>query len=753
MTSKSLCFKLMREDLKRRMWTIALTVLGFVFTLLVPVALKSSAYLDQIREETQWQTRQRMARQLVGLVGINGLVIAVLVAAAVVWAVSGFRYLHNSRQVDFYHSIPVKRHQLFIASYLNGILIPMAIYLAAHILAVALVLRTGIGSDILGTMWWKAMLLNMVYYSMMYTTSVIAMMMTGNLIIALLGTVVFWGYGPSVLSLTVLYKSQWFRTYYESAEHAQRWMRAISFSSPFASYMFAVEELSYDALRIWQAAGAVMVTVFLAVIAYGLYHIRSSEAAGKAMAFKRTESPIKHLIALPVGVVFGMFFYGIRSTLFWAVFGVLCGVALTCCIMEIIYHFDFRKLFANWIHLAACFAISLLLVAAGMYDWYGYDSWLPNAADVQSAAVVFQYDDGWVTYGDVKLENDAMGQESASWDYMGQTDYGFSHMELTDIYTVMELSKKGVEANKKSRSQKGDEWRWTGENCVVKFRLSNGKNAYRQYNIPAQELEPLKTAVHDSQEYKKGIYPILSQTGADTEGVYFQQYNRKQKVTLSGEDTAHLLTVYQKELEELTMDVRKKEIPVGTIQFRTRSLEEGIAVNEANGYGYRMEDRCYYPVYPSFVRTLEELEKAGVEMVGLDLDTVSDIRIRYYWYEHPDENGQEEGGQPAPMTYTGDFEEAAWEKGTDEGWTVTYDKKEDLERLIPALVFLDYKNMNRYYELETPYNAETFVTTSFAVSSDYRNKDGSLGGFQINMNLLSDQDIERFRLVRLEETQ
>ena len=66
MTSKSLCFKLMREDLKRRMWTIALTVLGFVFTLLVPVALKSSAYLDQIREETQWQTRQRMARQLVG---------------------------------------------------------------------------------------------------------------------------------------------------------------------------------------------------------------------------------------------------------------------------------------------------------------------------------------------------------------------------------------------------------------------------------------------------------------------------------------------------------------------------------------------------------------------------------------------------------------------------------------------------------------------------------------------------------------
>ena len=90
MTSKSLCFKLMREDLKRRMWTIALTVLGFVFTLLVPVALRSSAYLDRVREGWELREREWMIRQLVGMVGINGLVIAVLLAVAVVWAMSGF---------------------------------------------------------------------------------------------------------------------------------------------------------------------------------------------------------------------------------------------------------------------------------------------------------------------------------------------------------------------------------------------------------------------------------------------------------------------------------------------------------------------------------------------------------------------------------------------------------------------------------------------------------------------------------------
>ena len=58
MTSRNLCFKLMKEDVKRRVWTIALTVLSLVFTLLVPVAIKTGAYLDELSSysdyEKQW---------------------------------------------------------------------------------------------------------------------------------------------------------------------------------------------------------------------------------------------------------------------------------------------------------------------------------------------------------------------------------------------------------------------------------------------------------------------------------------------------------------------------------------------------------------------------------------------------------------------------------------------------------------------------------------------------------------------------
>lgn len=746
MTSKSLCFKLMKEDLKRRMWTIALTALGLVFTLVVPMALKSSSYMDRVRKGLDGNTRERLVKQLVDMVGINGLVITVLLAAAVVWAVSGFRYLHNSRKVDFYHSIPVKRHQLFLASYLNGILVPMAIYLTVQILSVALIVRTGIGIQTIGSTWWKAYLLNFVYYGMIYTTTVIAMMMTGNMIIALLGTVVFCGYGPAVVSLVMIYKSQWFYTYYATQAQQMAYLRAVNYTSPFAGYMFALEDFSQDGLVFQRMAGALLVTAALAVVAYGLYRIRPSESAGKAMAFKRTEGPIKHLIALPVGVVFGIFFFDLRNTLPWAVFGVVCGSALTCCMMEIIYHFDFRKLFHNWIHLLACSAISLLLVLAGMYDWFGYDSWLPDEGSLKSAVVLFDMDDDWVTYGNVKIETDQGGRQVARWDYAALDDYGFDHMDLTDVYTVMELGKKGVAADKERRSGGSEDFGWfAGRNCIVEFRLNSGKSVYRRYAIPEEDIKPLRTTIHDNREYKRGIYPILEQTASDTSSVYFQQYNQKVKLELTNDQISHLLAVYQKELEELPMAVRERELPIGTIQFRTMDLERGILVNEEIKYGYDLESRCFYPVYPSFARTLEDLEGAGVKFVKLDETTVSDVRIRYYW--GPDGQYQEEFGDLVMEPEAAEL----WETDSDESGVVVYNQKEDLKALIPALVFGDYLNMNCYYDMEMPVNVDVYVTANLDASAAYSDRSGQTGGFRINMKKLSGDERKRFRLASEED--
>ena len=179
MTSKSLCFKLMKEDVKRRGWMVALTILGIAFAILIPVAIKSGEFMD-LGPEISLYRRESLRNQIARLLTANGFAVVVLLTVSVLWAVSGFQYLHNRKKVDFFHSIPVKRHQLFLVNYINGIVIPGLIYLFLLIPSVLLAYRAGIGADLIGMNPWKAYLFHMVYYSLMYTTTVTAMMMTGN---------------------------------------------------------------------------------------------------------------------------------------------------------------------------------------------------------------------------------------------------------------------------------------------------------------------------------------------------------------------------------------------------------------------------------------------------------------------------------------------------------------------------------------------------------------------------------------------
>ena len=723
MTSRSLCFKLMREDLKRRVWTIALTILSFLFTLLVPAALKSGSYLDEMAHgNLEAYQKIRLMERMTEVVGMNGVVVTMLLVLSVVWALSGFRYLHNSRQVDFYHSIPVKRHQLFLAQYFNGLLVPAVFYLIAQGASVALILRTGIGAEILGSTPWRMFLVNMVYYGLMYTTTVIAMMMTGNLVVALLGTSVFCGYGPAVIMLIIGYQEEWFHTIYRTEEQGRAFLRAINYSSPFANYMLALGDFSSNTLGARRILEAVAATTALGVLAYGLYQLRPSEAAGRAMAFKRTRTPIKLLIALPVAVVFSIFFYELRSTLAWGIFGAVCGSVLTCCLMEIIYHFDFRKLFANWIHMAGCCLASVLLLLAGMYDWYGYDSYIPKATDVKSAAVVIGYTDSWITYGKPETYIDSQGMENYKWGYEGVWDYQFKHMELTDLYPVMELAKKGVEEDQARRAEKDFRWGYGRERYIIGFRLNNGKTIYRQYYLPLDEgtLEA-RAMIHDSREYKKGVYPLLEQMPADTASVYFQQYNQQYALDLDQDEKTHLLAVYQKELEELTMARREEELPVGSIQFRTAEHDHAITQNQNNSNSTAdIEGRCYYPVYPSFTRTLEIIEKAGVSIKPLNSDDIVSIDVQYYWVVDDVEKSRED----------------------KEGELISYRSAEEIEALLPALVYRDYLNFNEYYEIAPAGNVDVMV--SFAVPRVNSYGSRSSFNFQIDLNRLSDEDIERF---------
>ena len=118
---------------------------------------------------------------------------------------------------------------------------------------------------------------------------------------------------------------------------------------------------------------------------------------GKPMAFKKSMPPIRILLVLGIGLAGGMFFWSLQSRLRWGLFGTMVSVVLTHCIVEIIYHFDFKKMFSHRLQLGLCLAAGILVFLSFRYDWYGYDSYIPSGEKVVSASLDIGVDSRWLS--------------------------------------------------------------------------------------------------------------------------------------------------------------------------------------------------------------------------------------------------------------------------------------------------------------------------------------------------------------------
>ena len=108
---------------------------------------------------------------------------------------------------------------------------------------------------------------------------------------------------------------------------------------------------------------------------------------------------IRILLTMLSALGLGLFFYMMRSSMGWAVFGILFGGGICHCVVEIIYHFDFKKLFSHKLQLVCCLVASLLIMVVFRYDLLGYDRYLPKAGQVREAAVHVDRTSDWVSYG------------------------------------------------------------------------------------------------------------------------------------------------------------------------------------------------------------------------------------------------------------------------------------------------------------------------------------------------------------------
>ena len=671
MTSKSLFFKLMKEDLKRRLWAFGLSFLTFFFMMPVLAAMgvtnlqqqyarwveNAGAYDFGAGNTAETEFSKRLGDLTVECIGLdNGFMGFLVITAALVLALTGFLYLHSKKQVDFYHSIPVRRETLFAVRFLDGILIIGSMYLVNLAFALGILGAAGasVPGMVSGALW--TFLVHMMGFLLSYGLMTAAVILTGNFFISVLGGIVLFGYVPAVAVLFQGMMQMFFVTANQRLSSIDQW---IIHGSPVPYYAALIGDGSdlpmaqYGELM-GRILPALLTGLVLTALAGLLYKFRPSEAAGKAMAFPVTKAPIKILLVVPITILVSLLFWNMYyKSLGWAVFGFVFALFISHGLIEILYNFDFRMLLANPVHLGISAVLALAAIGVFRYDLTGYDSYVPSVKKFQSASV-FTYGLGdSQDYGlPVTAENGGWeaGRGGYLWKYMDRSDYVAGNMEITDYSLVKDLAEAGIAAAEESRAvrfQNLEDPAGGGAYMIqveVGYREKNGTLRYRYYRMDMKAAMELFERLYSSAEYKEGAYPVMSFHPETITGVYLSDGNQASLVTEDPEVTAELLAVYQEELEALSLAERTETIPVTALRFLTEAEREYLSAISASrtqnfSGAFRLRDMDpqvnFFPVYSSFTRTLGLLKEAGAALPEtLKPEDVERMQITCH-YENP----------------------------------------------------------------------------------------------------------------------
>ena len=225
---------------------------------------------------------------------------------------------------------------------------------------------------------------------------------------------------------------------------------------------------------------------------------------------------------------------------------------------------------------------------------------------------------------------------------MNRCNYVFENMKISDYDVVKKIAETGIE-NAKTRKEKRLYHAWDAEEVDyqepetmldLKYNLNNGKAIYRRYNVSLSWLEETMEELYRGEEYKKGTYPVLSYAADNLTGIYESRGEKIRKVNTEAVTIEELLTAYQKELTALSIEERRSTIPVTSLRFLTIAETEYIdritaSRTENRIRSFRIEDMSqvnFFPVYPSFTKTIELLKACG-EWAEQDLDVANIARI------------------------------------------------------------------------------------------------------------------------------
>lgn len=722
MTSKSLFFKLMKEDFKTRVWTLAISILIFFFSLIVATAMMISFNLYN---SSTYNYSDDLAMNFMSYIGINNPFFGIIfIVLSLVMAMSGFSYLYSKKKVDLYHSLPVKREVLYFIKLINGILIVVIPFIICEIVASLLVIaNTGKISVLIAAIWaiaeWTLL------FILSYFLTLFSIMLTGNMLIGILACGFFSFYFPLISLVLKGYQSSFFDTYYTSGFIIENVLPNMS----SFMLMFNIFELKW----LTRIIIVILASIAFLFINLFLYKKRASEAAGKSVSFNVIKLPIKAMMVIFISILMYLLGYEVMNdSIGWGLFGLIVSGAITHCVMEIIYNQDFKKIFAKKIELLVLIIISIFIAAAFQFDIFGYDSYIPSASQIKSTAVISNLleSNSEQYYNKVEISDGYYDESFVDVDYASDSKIEADQINKMDIQNkdaVLELARQGIEAAKYDLEPQGD-----FDRVLISYKLKNGRTVGRVYYVDLDQSTSGLSSVYADESYKKSSYPILSENPENIVSVDFNGImdNDTHIVFHDDELKKKFVETYKKELMNLDYETKLKSYPFASIRFNNDFMEGALrkyagfnytsdsttAVNSKweNVYANSLESVGFYPIYPEFKETLALLKEMDVEVIyKFPAEYVESIDVSYNDWENIDLDDNDE----VSGSYTG-------------ATTVkTFTDKKDIEDILDKLVICDspYKeNLNEDRNYAAIINAGNLESSAYRGYNSYGFKKGNI---------------------------
>ena len=616
------------ENMKRRNWVFWLSFLIFLcyFPGFLILALNNirSGYVGSDAEGIL-RMQERMAETVEELFCLNGFMPVLIIGVAILIGMQGFVYLHNKKQVDFYHSQPVSRKRRFLVLWFNGIVIFAAAYLINMILGMTVAAAFGAlsGAVVSGAM--KAFVLYLLLFLGIYHISMIAVLLTGNTLVSLLAMIVLLGYELALRAMAVFMASSFFMTYSNEEEKIFD-----TLASPIVTiykYIVLGEKKNYYRNYVNETYTygntAVVLTVMAAVfgvISFFLYKKRASEMHGNSISFPKIKEGLRFALLL-LGGSLGTYliYYVAGENVGIGIAGAVFFVTLGHAVIQLIYEVDFRAIRKKWMTAVISLTAVILVFLGYRYDWMGYDSRVPKQSKVESVYLSL-ISEGFADSNYVMPD----GTE------IYHNFYERREMKITDLYTVYALLEQREKINRNTTDFYG-----TYNTVEFIFRLKNGSTESRRIYFHYEENMELLDKIYHMEEYQLANNQVMEDNFVENYRIVSAEYHDGlKKNEIFNINLEALVEAYKKDVANASYEEVYYNIPLGKISLSGIGLQSEEYRNEWN-----------ILIYDSYKNTISLLEKAGISCEAIYdeayMDTIQKIEVSLDDFEKMNQAGTE----------------------------------------------------------------------------------------------------------------